>query len=95
MLLDASALVKRYELAVAPDIELHVELSGERCHWYVKVPVDVQVPFVVDKVEPVVQEPETTGAEELIAVSTGTTTVATEGDVYLYVVPETIRVPKT
>jgi hypothetical protein len=49
----------------------------------VKVPDEVHVPFVVERVEPSVQDPETTGALVLTATSAGTTTVAKDGDVYL------------
>ena len=47
------------------------------------VPDEFQVPFVVVRVEPSVQDPDTTGAVVLIAVSAGTIAVGKEGAVYL------------
>ena len=50
---------------------------------------------MVVSVEPVVHDPDTTGADELTAVNAGTTTVVNDGAVYLYAVLETVLLPNT
>jgi hypothetical protein len=49
----------------------------------VKVPGELQVPLVVDSVDPLVQEPVTIGADVLAKVNPGTIEVAAEFAVYL------------
>jgi hypothetical protein len=82
---------------VAPEIFAQVErsvLEEQFCHWYVKVPDDVQVPLDVESVDPSVHEPVITGAPVLITVNAGTTIVGRDEAVYLYAV-ETVLLPNT
>ena len=60
-----------------------------------KVPEELQVPFVVVRVDPVVQEPVTIGAVVLATVNPGTIAVEVEFDVYLYAVEDTVLLPNT
>jgi hypothetical protein len=65
-----------YELEVAEAISLHVELSEELCHWYVKVPLVDQVPVDALIEVPTVHAPVTAGVTVFVKVNAGTTAVA-------------------